>query len=395
MDKADGPRRLGVVLPLAMGVGPISLYALSALSPLVLTQLHLSRSEFGSLATVTFVMGAVGSMAAARATTALGGRFVLLTLFVAAGMAVGVVASATSLVWLFVGVAVSGLAQSLSNPATNDLISAFVPAPRQGVLVGVKQSGVQMSQFFAGLALPTAALVLGWRAAVAVTATLAAAGWWLTLRGVPRPLTVLTRNSVRPQLPGEVWWLSGYMFLMAAGMQATNVYLPLFSYQRTGVGTTAAGLTVAVVGGMGLTSRIVWGRVSGRRPTRVQPLLLGLAAASVGAATLLVVAQLTGQAWWVWTAAAVDGASAVAANVVVVIAVVGGMERRVVSTASGVVAVAMYLGFASGPLTFGLLVDNFGGYTSAWIAVGTAYALAAAVVICWRQLRPTPGDDAR
>ena len=73
-------------------------------------------------------------------------------------------------------------------------------------------------------------------------------------------------------------------------------------------------------------------------------------------------AQLTGQAWWVWAAAAVDGASAVAANVVVAIAVVGGMDRRVVSTASGVVAVAMYLGFASGPLSFGLLVDNFGGY---------------------------------
>lgn len=117
---------------------------------------------------------------------------------------------------------------------------------------------------------------------------------------------------------------------MAAGMQATNVYLPLFSYQRIGLGTTAAGLTVAVVGGIGLTSRIVWGRVSGRRATRVQALLLGLAAASAGAATLLVLAQLTGQAWWVWAAAAIDGASAVAANVVVAIAVVGGMDRRVV-----------------------------------------------------------------
>ncbi len=88
-----------------MGVGPISLYALSALSPLVIDELHLSRSHFGSLATIAFAVGAVGSVAAARATNALGSRYVLLALFVAAGLAVAIVATARSLLWLFVGVA--------------------------------------------------------------------------------------------------------------------------------------------------------------------------------------------------------------------------------------------------------------------------------------------------
>ena len=383
------PRRLGLTLPLAMGAGPISLYALSALSPLVIDELHLSRSQLGSLATVTFVVGAVGSMAAARATNTFGSRYVLVALFVAAGLAVGIVAAARSLLWLFVGVAVSGWAQSMSNPATNDLISVFVPSPRQGVLIGIKQSGVQMSQFLAGIALPTAALILGWRGAIAITATLAFAGWGLTLRGVPRLASAShTHGEQHQRLPFEVWWLSGYMFLMAAALQATNVYLPLFSYQRLGFGTTTAGLTVAAVGGMGLLARIFWGRVSGQAGNS-RTLLMGMAVASVIAAVLLLGAQTTGRAWWVWAAATLDGTTAVAANVVVVVTVIRWMDRRTVSTASGVLAVAMYLGFAVGPLSFGLLVDDFGGYTAAWTAVGIVYAAAAVVIIIWQRLVPT------
>jgi cyanate permease len=44
----------------------------------------------------------------------------------------------------------------------------------------------------------------------------------------------------------------------------------------------------------------------------------------------------------------------------------------------------MYLGFALGPVSFGLVVDEAGSYADGWLAVVATYAVAAALALVWR-----------
>lgn len=378
----------GAVLALSMGVGPLATYGISALGPLVTEGLGLSRIGLGSIATVTFLAGASASVLVGRAVDAFSARIVMAALFIGAGGTLLAVAAAPSYAWLLVAVAVSGCFQALSNPVTNQLISANVPEGRRGVLMGVKQSGVQMSQFGAGLALPGLALVLGgWRAAVAASSVLAVVGLVLVRTSVP-PSAPEPRGPGRGRagrrLPRAVWWLCGYGFLIGAALQATNVYLPLFGYERLGMTVTTAGLSAAVVGGVGLVARMYWGRVADRM-RRPHFLLALLAAVSAGAALCLTVTALTGTAWTMWLSAVLFGASGIAANVVTMVALVRVSELRVVGTASGVLTLGQFLGFAAGPVCFGAAVDRGGAYTAGWAAVAAVFAVAAALALLWRR----------
>ncbi|WP_395105414.1 MFS transporter [Actinomadura sp. SCN-SB] len=376
----------GTALALAMSVGPLATYGISATGPLVTESLDLSRTELGSIATVTFIAAALASALIGRAADVFSGRAVMAILFAGAGAALLTVAAAPSYAWLLVAVTASGVFQALSNPVTNQLISANVPAGRRGVLMGVKQSGVQMSQFGAGLALPSIALALGWRGATAVSSVVAVAGLVLVRTSVPAAVKTLRepgRRRAGGRLPSAVWWLCAYGFLTGAALQAMNVYLPLFGYERLEMSVTTSGLSAAVVGGVGLAARIFWGRVADRT-RRPHSLLALLAAVSAGAALLLMAAALAGTAWTMWLAAVLFGASGIATNVVVMLAVVQVSELSVVGAASGVLAFGQYLGFAVGPVSLGAAVDGLGTYTSGWASVAAVYAAAAALALLWR-----------
>src|SRR5207302_7523744 len=60
-------------------------------------------------------------------------------------------------------------------------------AGRHGIVTGVKQSGVQIGAFLAGLVLPGVAGAVGWRPALGGCALLGAAGLVLTWCYVPSP----------------------------------------------------------------------------------------------------------------------------------------------------------------------------------------------------------------
>ncbi|WP_214366179.1 MFS transporter [Pseudonocardia sp. H11422] len=378
------PRGFALLLVLTMGAGPLALYAVTALSPLLVAELGLSRSALGSLAGVTFV--------AAAACALLGGALVdrvserLVTLLVLAGgvLALGLVTAASGMAWLVAAAIVSGAAQSVSNPVTNRLVSLHVPVERLGPLVGIKQSGVQLAQFAAGAALPGIAALAGWRVATACAVVLAAAGLVLVRRSVPaRPAPVgPAERGPRRRIPADVWWLLAFTLLTASALQATNVYLPLFAHDSLGLGVTLAGITAAVAGAAGIAARIGWTRLAGRSDGQ-RPLLFGLAVAAAAGALLLVAAESLHLPWLLWPAVLVHGATALGSNAVVMLAVVRRARGGAVGGSSGVLAFGLYAGFAVGPFVFGHAVEGSVHFAPAWTAVAATYLLAALVVVAW------------
>jgi MFS family permease len=379
---------LGATLALAMGVGPLALYALSALSPFVIAELGLTRTQFGALATLAFVVSASLSVASGTLIDRVGGRRMLLLLFVTAGGALVAVTAAPTYAWLLVAVAATGFSQSLSNPVTNQVVAVLVPPGRRGLLMGIKQSGVQMAQFLAGATLPAAAAFVGWRAATSGSVVLVVVGIALVLVIVPTARAPVAApehdarvEAGRDALPPGVWWLTGYTLLMGAALQATNVYLPLYAFEEIGMSAVVAGATTGVMGAVGVVARIGWGRITEYVTSTRGPLVF-LALAATAAVVSLGLAS-AGVPALLWLGIGIHSGTVMAANVVVMMALVGLVPPGHVGRASGILAVGMYVGFAAGPVSFGWLADTTGGYATGWGVLAAIYLVAAALIMIW------------
>lgn len=390
-----GSRRLtglGATLAAGMVASTFVGYAFGALGPFIRDDLDLSRTALGSLTTVMYFVGSVLSPVLGPLVDRFGGRRSLLALFAVGSAATLLTAAAPGFGGLLAGAALAGVAVALGNIATNQLIARHVEPTRQGILTGVKQSGVQVGAFLAGAALPALAEAWGWRWALAASALLAAGGIAGTLLTVPH-------HSGRFELPragGDagsaplgpvVNRLTAYSTLMGLGVGAAGAYLPLYAVEELGTGRRTAGLAAGLMGLVGVVARVWWGRRHDRTSTPVTRTLLLLAAGSVLATGLVWGAQAAGVAL-LWGGAAALGATAVAWNALGMLSIVRDVDASRAGRASGRVLLGFFAGFFTGPVSFGAVVDATDTYAFGWAGVTAAFLTATAVAWRWRSAAP-------
>ncbi|WOP18875.1 MFS transporter [Raineyella sp. LH-20] len=383
LTRTSGPSTaaLWAGLALCMAAGPLLLYTLTAISPLVIDDLGLSEAQYGAIAAVTFGAAAVSALVLGGPTGRIGARTVMVAVSLGGAVGLGVLALAGSFAWVVVAAVVSGAAQALSNPATNRVVAAL-PAHRRGALIGWKQSGVQMAQLLAGVLAPAIAVLAGWRwaAAVGMVIALLAAATSLAIRPERAPQSAAVAEGAGTWT--SVATLTAYTFCMGFGLQATNAYLPLFAHRQLGFSVPTAGATAAVIGAVGVASRIVWARAAHRDGLRAHTLTLLALGAALGVG--LGLAATVAGGWLVWVGAAIFGAAALASNAVTMVALVRTVPPALLSAATGLLVTGMYVGFATGPLTFGLALESGVAFPAAWLVPLLAFGLAAVIGL------PTP-----
>ncbi|MFI2352071.1 MFS transporter [Streptomyces sp. NPDC019443] len=368
------------LLTCAMAFSMMQLFLLGALGPRLVDELDVSPTVLGLTTTIGFGAAAVLSPVGGRVVDRVGPRSCLVALLFVSAVALALIGSAPGVGLLLAAVALGGLPQALANPATNKAILATVPPQRRGSVTGMKQSGVQLGAFAAGLPLAALAGVAGWRGAVWTAAAAAAGAALWAARGLPAdapPVSAGPRSSLVPR--GAIAWLAVFSLLLGCGIASVNTYLALYGTQRLGLGPTAAGALVAVLGVAGVAGRVGWSKVAGH-PRRAVWLPGGLAAGSVAAALLLAGASFVHPLAWV--AAVAVGVFAVAANAVSMVLV---MQRAAPGRAgqdSALVSAGFFAGFAVGPPLFGLLAES-GHYGPGWVLVAGEFAGACAVAVCW------------
>ena len=383
----QGPGRLAglaVALAFAMGAGPIVIHTLAALSPAITTDLGLTRTQFGLLATTTFVVTALLSVPAGAAVDRYEPRRMLGVLFLVSIVALVGLGLAPGYVGLVIAAAVAGLSLALANPVTNRSVALLIPAGQRGLIMGVKQSGVQLLQAITGAVLPVLAVVVGWRAAVLTTPLLAVLGLALALAVMPRTLLAPgarpSGGRDRGPVPPVVWWLAAYSVLMGSSMQAVNVYVPLYAFEALRFDAVTAGATSGVIGVLGMAARIAWGRVAERVATP-QPSLALLALGGLTGVVLLHLARTFPVL--LWAGVVVHALSVLAANVVTMMAVMRRVRVTELGRASGVLSLGLFTGFAIGPVLFGVTVDRSGTYTAGWALLVALYLVAVAITVTW------------
>jgi MFS family permease len=353
-----------------------------------------------------YAVGAALSPVAGPLVDRFGGRRSLVVAFATGALGVAVAAAAgRHYAGLVAGAAVFGISVAFGNPATNQLAARVVRPGRHGIVTGVKQSGVQIGAFLAGLVLPGVAGALGWRAALGSCALLGAAGLVLTWCYVPSPSgedepapgqaadgagaggnTAEAAGGAPPRvlrrrLDRAVNRLAVYALLMGFGVGAVGAYLPLYAVEELGFSRETAGLTAALIGFVGIVARVGWGRRQDRTTKPVVRSLGALAVGSVVAGGAMWAAASAGSGL-LWAGAALFGATAVAWNALGMLSIVRDVELSVAGRASGRVLLGFYIGFLVGPVSFGWAVDHV-GYAAGWAAVTAGFALAAVLTLAW------------
>jgi MFS family permease len=362
-------------------------FVFGVLAPYIIDEFGISRSELGFLTTSSFLVGGIASPFAGRLVDMMGGRRVFVASLLLTLGATALMAGAGAYGLMLAGAGLTGISLATCNPTTNKLIAEQVAPGERGVVMGVKQAGVQVGAFLIGILIPAAATAFGWRGALASTAVMPAAGVVGALGLVPRDPAYRPRAEVRTRpstgAMATVKWLAVYAFLMGAGVAIIGIYLPLYAQEAVGFSIGAAGTLAGVIGLVGIMSRVGWGWGADRTGEFRRP--LAIMALGSAAAALLALVSAHSEAWVLWLAAIAFGTTAVTWNVVGMLAVVAEVDSTEAGRASGYVQSGFYGGFVASPYAFGYSVDTTGTYDWGWAAVAVVFAAAALLAGVWQQ----------
>jgi MFS family permease len=390
-DRSPGTSRTVFTTVSAATLAVLPSMLLGGLALLVRDELDFGAFELGAAIAVFFTASALVSVPAGVLSELIGPRLALLA--ATAGTAatlvgVGWLASSwlTLLPFMFLG----GTANTVTQVATNHLITRRVPARRMGLAFGIKQSAIPAASMLAGIALPVLGLTVGWRA----TYLLAALGFVpvvaLLLR-VSAPAGRRGRRARSGDAPIRVLILVS----LGAGLAtaAGNATTAFTVAAADDAGFTAAGAGLLLMGGSlaGITLRVGGGWLADR----------------LGRGSLLLAGGLIGLGVLGYLGLAA-GTSPIGRVIATLVAFAGGWgfpalillsvartNPRAPATAMGVARLGPSLGAIFGPLAFGALVDG-PGYPAAWLMAAASALLSAVLLLAARPLlkpyRAAPGE---
>ncbi len=268
---------------------------------------------------------------------------------------------------------IGGLSNAVSHPATHLSLAREVPAGRQGLSFGIKQSAIPTATLLAGLAVPGIAVTLGWRWAFAGGAALAL----LVAAVVPKEEIGGVRR-LKEARAGDARVAPLVLLAVGIGLGSTAA-TPLGAFivessVASGLHVGTAGLLLALGSAFSIVVRIALGSFADRMSSGRLWLVAGMLGAGVagfvmlstGEGYLLVAGTLLAfGAGWGWPG--LFNFAVVRSN------------PRAPAAATGITQTGASGGAALGPLIFGFVVEG-SSYDTAWFVCG-CIALAALIAI--------------
>jgi MFS family permease len=367
-----------------MALPMLVLYAISTLGLTLSQALTFPPAWLGYVVMSSFGLASVLSLWVGYVVNRIGSRSGLISLFVIIALAFTVMVMAEHFYGLLVAAALCGIAQALANPVTNLLIAEQVAPAKKASVVGLKQSGVQVSALFAGLVLPSIALAYGWQIALGMIIPVALLLALTTPLIVPKKLLSSTK-AFTFSLPNMLLFgLMSVQFFVGLGLSAFVTFLPTFAAHQ-GLSPTLAGSLIAVFGMMGIISRIVL-TPFGAKMRDESYLLLGLCV--IAAIAVAVTMQANPQSQWqLWAGAVGVGLTAVATNAIAMSMLVRDSSFGVVAVASGFVSVAFFGGFALGAPLYAYVTHFSSEFPLGWLSVIAVFLCACRLALALASAR--------
>jgi predicted MFS family arabinose efflux permease len=391
------PRIIALILgaQTVANVGPLGIPAIASL---IRADLGLTLAQAGSFLSAYYIGPSLVSLPAGTLADRWGVKrmLVLGQLVIAVGLlAASAAGSFTALTALMIA---AGFGYGMLNPTSTKAVMAWAPTAHRATLVGLKQVGLPFGGMLGAALLPALALVLGWRLAVVVSATLIAAGALAALafyRDPPDaplpPPAPGARGALRSVLTSRDLWLVSVATAVFAAMQTVwMAFLVLYLESAAGLSLLGASRCLALAQLGGMTGRVLFGMLSDRLFGGRRRLPLLLAGAGSAACTLAIAATGAGASLaWLAGLAFVFGVVGIGWNGVQHTWMAELAGSRAAGTAVGLGLAISSAGVTVGPLLFGYLVQVAGGYRGPWLGLAASMAVALGLLGLVRD-RPRP-----
>ncbi len=354
----------------------LPVFLMGSLAPFLMTDLGLDAFGLGIVVAMFYGAAALGSALLAKLADQAGvwhiARLSLLVI-ASAGFSISFLAHH----WLIVGALLfaAGMANGCIQPASNVMVSTYIPIRRQGLAFGLKQSAIPLATLIGGVSVPLIGLTVGWRWAFACVGIMAVAIMLMIPRERPNPNDKSDHKTTTP-LPRNTLLMLAVMSGFGAGCSNAMAAFLVPSIVNAGHDPAVAGLTLALGSVLAIIVRISMGIVADKF---VLPLLSIVAimfgggmisylilANSDGLVMIVLATLLAFGLGWGWSGISILAISRASAGAV--------------GVATGITQSGVYIGAVVGPIMFGWLANNF-SYTVAWsvLAVGAVLALALAL----------------
>ncbi len=370
----------------------MALAAVPVLAPEIAAEAELEPSLVGVFVGVCFAAAMLGSAVGGALIARVGPVRTNQLALLASGAAVlvAVVPTAPALVLCAL---LLGAGYGPNTPSGSQVLARTVPPRRRGLAFSLKQSGAPLGAMLAGVVLPAAAALAGWRGALVVVLVIAVVAALLA-----QPLrrrvdldesgaaaitsTTSTMDSLR------LVWRNAALRRVTVGAFALMVvhgcyqtFLVVYLVDAIGLGLATAGAVYAVLQGAAAVSRIALGwlvdRVGDARRTLV-------AVAGVALASSLAVAAFS-PGWPVALMAATCLAAGVGSSGwygVFLAELVRLAPEGEAGTATGGALFFVFVALVAGPLAISCVVALAGSYGPAFIMVA---ALAGVSALAFRR----------
>jgi len=387
------------VLVAAHTVGTANVVSVLAMAPVISAEMDLSATQFGLFVTAYYCAQSMGSLPAGAMTDRFGiGRSLFMGHILMAFSAV-VLSQAADYGQCLVALFLMGLGYSMNNPSTARGVFDWFPPERRGAAMGIKQVGVPAGGLIAAGngALVT---VVHWQTIMLAVAVLIAVNGLLCLYLIRfhRPVPADQRKNPMSHIREILRDPNAHLFAFANGLiniGQTNFFgfLTLFLTEVARASQPVAGFAVGLAQTASFFARLGWGALSDRFVGRRLVLHNWICGAAV---VFLAAMAWVGPGWLLWYGLAlvlVLGVTIASSAPVGQAIAVEMVPPRLAASAMGYSMVGVHVGGMIGPLIFGWVVDNAGGYANAWLV--TAALVAGGVVLLQLWFREGPPSDDR
>lgn len=368
---------LTAILTFAMALPMLIFYAIGVLGPTLVADLTIDTGWLGILTMSTFGLASLLSLWAGTLVNNLGSRRSLALLFWATLLSYALMALLPGFVGLVVALLFCGFAQALANPVTNLIIAESVEPRYKAGIVGIKQSGVQVSALFAGLCLPALALHFGWRGALFVLVPIALLLALLAPRLIVKQPVKNNRFSVVK--PGKrLSLLMAIQLCVGMVLSSFITFLGIFASAQ-GASPAMIGYLIGLFGCMGIFSRVFLTPL-GAKMQDESLLLLSLIGLSI---LVLLIAPLASpnRYWPLWLCAIGMGTTAVATNAIAMSMLLRDKQFGAPAPSAGLLSCGFFAGFTIGPPLFGWLQSTQYHFSAGWIMLLSILTLGG--ILCF------------
>jgi sugar phosphate permease len=374
-------------------VGPLGI---PSIAPLIREDLGLSMAQAGSFLSAYYIGPSLMSLPAGWMADRWGvlATMVLGQVIMAAGLYT--VAGTGSFPVLMVIMVCAGAGYGMLNPTTAKAVISWFPRRQRATVIGLKQVGLPLGGAIGASVMPPLALWLGWRAAVALPATLIAilgVLTWLLYRDPPAAADtgsmLVGATSFRSVIANRDLWLVASATLVFAGMQTVWMsFLVLYLTEVVHVSLVHAGRYLVMAQVTGMAGRVIFGVLSDRLFGGRRRIVLVIAGVGSTACSLAMAGTGPGTGAWVLAPLALCfGFFGIGWNGVQYTLMAELVGPRGAGTAIGLGLAISSFGVSICPPIFGLAAERLGGFAGPWAGLGIIMAATLCLLIPVREGR--------